>query len=656
MGAGEAMPVRPRRPPAADVRARAAAVYARFGHFPEKEREKGEGEPKASVFVLHDGPPYANGKLHVGHALNKVLKDVIVRSRILAGEQVHYVPGWDCHGLPIELNAQKAQQKAEQKKRRKKRKTQTSENENGANANRSSKADISGDAVRERQLLIRRGAREFALEQLDLQRDAFLSWGIVGDWENAYKTLDPKYESAQLGVFGDMFSKGLIYRGLKPVYWSPSSRTALAEAELEYEEEHTSRAAFVAFNLSTSARSAASRLFGGTDDADLADGEDIGVALWTTTPWTLPANRAVAVGGDIAYCLVRHEERAILVASERIEALKAALGGSLTRISGDVRGADLCAAGLACIHPLSGRESVFIEGGHVTTASGTGLVHTAPGHGAEDFTACIVAGVFDPSKDSSDDLSPVDDAGRFTAAAGEFEGLSVLTEGNTAVLSRFDECGALLHQHDFVHKYPYDWRTHKPVIVRATRQWFTDLTSLATKDASDVVRDEASLSILPPRGRAQLLAMLKTRSDWCISRQRSWGVPIPCFFHSETGEVLMTPDSVHFVADVVASHERGTDVWWEVPESETEEVLVHPKYRHAPDSTARWIRGRDTMDVWFDSGCSWASVLEREGLPVPADVYLEGSDQHRGWFQSSLLTCTAVRLLYPTNILLAPEF
>jgi len=549
------------------------------------------------VFVLHDGPPYANGSLHLGHALNKILKDIINRFQLLQGRKVRYVPGWDCHGLPIELKVLQNMKAAE-------RQNLTP-------------------------LQLRRKAKDFALAAVEEQSKSFQRYGVWGDFDNPYLTLKPEYEAAQIGVFGQMVLKGYIYRGLKPVHWSPSSKTALAEAELEYPEGHTSRSLYAAFPVTH------------LSEAVSALGEFLpylSVAIWTTTPWTIPANLAVAVNPELTYAVVEvptdEHPKYLIVAADLVERLSQILASNLT-IKAKVSGKDL--EHTTYRHPLYDRESpVVIGGDYVTTESGTGLVHTAPGHGQDDYIVGQRYGL--PI------LAPVDADGNFTTEAGQFAGLNVLGDGNSAVIDALSAAGALLKEEPYVHKYPYDWRTKKPTIFRATEQWFASVAGF---------RDEALQAIagvkwIPAIGENRITAMVSERSDWCISRQRSWGVPIPVFYDEETGVALLNEETIAHVQAIIA--EKGTDAWWELS---TEELLPE-SYLHNGRS---YRKGTDTMDVWFDSGSSWAAVAQqRPELLYPADMYLEGSDQHRGWFQSSLLTSVAVNGYAPYKTVLTHGF
>ncbi|MDJ1181659.1 isoleucine--tRNA ligase [Roseofilum casamattae] len=585
--------------------------------------EKLSQENPGELFVLHDGPPYANGSLHMGHALNKILKDIINKYKLLQGHKVRYVPGWDCHGLPIELKVLQAMKSEERKKLT--------------------------------PITLRQKAAEFAQQTVEEQREGFKRYGIWGDWDRPYMTLEPEYEAAQIEVFGQMALKGYIYRGLKAVHWSPSSRTALAEAELEYPEGHTSDSIYAAFRIAHI-----------NDEAFPALGEyraDLGVAIWTTTPWTIPANLAVAVNPDLTYAVVdtgrkktakkkaskgfaggsdRAESSSpkgvlpkyLLVAEEAIARLNDVWNTTLT-LKAKIKGRDL--EHCTYKHPLFNRESPIVIGGdYVTTESGTGLVHTAPGHGQEDFIVGQRYGL--PV------LSPVNEAGCFTKLAGRFEGLNVLKDANPAIIEALTEAGSLLKQEPYTHKYPYDWRTKKPTIFRATEQWFASV---------DKFRDEAMAAIaevewIPGTGENRISAMVSERSDWCISRQRSWGVPIPVFYDEETREPLLTEETIAHVKGIIAEH--GSDAWWTMPVEE----LLPESYRN---NGKTYRKGQDTMDVWFDSGSSWSGVANaREELKYPVDLYLEGSDQHRGWFQSSLLTSVATNGVAPYKTVLTHGF
>jgi isoleucyl-tRNA synthetase len=551
-------------------------------------------------FILHDGPPYANGTLHMGHALNKVLKDIINKYQLLQGRKVRYVPGWDCHGLPIELKVLQ---------------------------------DLKSEERRQlTPIQLRKKAAAFALKTVDQQSASFQRFGVWGDWKNPYLTLKPEYEAAQIDVFGRMALKGYIYRGLKPVHWSPSSKTALAEAELEYPEGHVSRSLYAAFEI-LGLPAALQMPF----DPFLGD---LGVAIWTTTPWTLPANLAVSVNPELVYTVVEVGENApgrfkyLLVAQDLVERLAEVLGTTLTP-QASVMGKLL--EHTTYQHPLCDRRSEIVIGGdYVTTESGTGLVHTAPGHGQEDYQVGLRYGL--PI------LAPVDGDGNFTAEAGQFAGLNVLGDGNTAVIEAIREAGSLLKEEPYPHKYPYDWRTKKPTIFRATEQWFASVEGFRDEALAAI----AAVTWIPAQGENRITPMVAERSDWCISRQRSWGVPIPVFYDEATNEPLLNAETIAHVQAIIA--EKGSDAWWEMELTD----LLPESYRNNGHT---YRKGTDTMDVWFDSGSSWAAVANLRGeLGYPADMYLEGSDQHRGWFQSSLLTSVAANGCAPYKTVLTHGF
>lgn len=553
-------------------------------------------------FILHDGPPYANGDLHMGHALNKILKDMINRYKLLQNYKVHYIPGWDCHGLPIELKVLQSLDEATRK-------------------------DLTP-------IKLRAKAAKFAKGTVKTQMESFKRYGVWADWDNPYLTLDPEYEAAQIDVFGQMAIKGFIYRGRKPVHWSPSSRTALAEAELEYPEGHVSRSIYVSFRLVSAPPALHEYL------------PNLCLAIWTTTPWTIPANAAVAVNAKLQYAIVElqtlsedsslsagnkkrqlgnflKEEKmpCLIVALDLVPTLEAKWSVKLI-IRKTLSGSDI--ENSRYIHPISNKECPVVVGGdYITTESGTGLVHTAPGHGQEDYVTGLKYGL--PI------LSPVDDDGKFTEEAGQFNGLNVLADGNVAVVKYLDEHLSLIMEESYAHKYPYDWRTKKPTIFRATEQWFASVEGFR-QAAMDAI---GHVKWIPSQAENRISAMTSGRSDWCISRQRTWGVPIPVFYHVQTKEPLMNEETIDHIKAIIA--EKGSDAWWYMKV----EDLLPGKYR---DKASEYVKGTDTMDVWFDSGSSWAAVLgNRNGLSFPADLYLEGTDQHRGWFQSSLLTSIATK-------------
>jgi len=585
---------------------------------------------KSEPFVLHDGPPYANGKLHIGHFLNKILKDVINRFQLLQGRRVEFYPGWDCHGLPIELKALQAAQDAV-----------------------SADADLQAgrSAVEIREL-----ARQFAMQAVTQQKADFRQWGVMADWDRSYLTLHPDYEAEQLGIFANMVEKGLIYRGVKPVHWSPSSQTALAEAELEYEENHTSPSIYIGFPLFDAADSLATVL-----QHHGLHRHDVDLLIWTTTPWTIPANMAVCYHSDVDYVCIQtgSSSRHLVVAEKLLPEISSILAG----LSPEQRSDNSCnehervqvlarfkgsaLSGSSVSHPLKhtlpsstlfSAPRPLLDGPHVTTDSGTGLVHTAPAHGADDFNVCS-----DHNIRVKECL--VDHKGEFREQAGpELEGKYVLGAGNQAVLELLQSSGHLVHHQEFVHRYPYDWRSKQPIIFRATEQWFCVLGSLQEKTAHCI---EQEVSITPPNGKKRLQAHVAGRREWCISRQRHWGLPIPAFFDELTHEPLLTTESVSHIQKLFAQH--GSSCWWTFP---VEELLAE-QYRN---NGRTYVRGFDTMDVWFDSGVSWAAALRPRGLQTPVDLYLEGSDQHRGWFQSSLLTAVAATGAAPFKTVLTHGF
>ncbi|KZM19735.1 Isoleucine--tRNA ligase [Ascochyta rabiei] len=550
----------------------------------------------AKAFTLHDGPPYANGPLHIGHALNKITKDIICRFHVTRGERVSYIPGWDCHGLPIEIKALQA----------------------------AKKSFANTDAIS-----IRTAARELAAATVESQKQGFKEWGVMGDWQNAYQTMEKQFELRQLEVFREMWEKGLVYRQFKPVYWSPSSRTALAEAELEYDEGHKSLAAFVRFPATVTDE------LKGKLKAEGVAGE-INVVIWTTTPWTLPANKAIAVHRDMEYCVVKDTEKEgelTLVAATRVAGYEKVLERKLERVVSGLRGSDL-AGNLQYENPFQKANGLqpVIHADFVTDSSGTGLVHFAPGHGMDDYHVCQAMGI--------QAFAPIDDAGAFTKEAFPerpelLEGLLVSDEkrtGTRAVCDYLEKQGFLRAKQNYRHKYPIDWRTKQPVVVRATEQWFADVGDL--KDAS--MKAIADVNFLPETGRFRLESFIQGRSQWCISRQRAWGVPIPALYKVQGDTLEATMDSETIQHLIKTIRERGIDAWWTDAPSDPAWTPPHLA------NTGTYIRGRDTMDVWFDSGTSWTLLPESQNAPV-ADVYLEGTDQHRGWFQSSLLTYIATQ-------------
>jgi isoleucyl-tRNA synthetase len=531
-------------------------------------QERTKGRP---FFILHDGPPYANGDIHMGHALNKILKDFIVRYKSMSGFHAPYVPGWDTHGLPIEQA-------------------------------------LTNKGVKRKEMSVaefRKLCEEYAYKQIDNQRIQFKRLGVRGDWENPYITLKPAYEAQQIKVFGEMAKKGYIYKGLKPVYWSPSSESALAEAEIEYKDVK-SPSIYVAFDVK--------------DGKSVLD-TDTQIIIWTTTPWTIPANLGITVNGDLDYVVVAVSDKKYVVAHALLESVANELGWDNPEIQRTIKGKEL--EYIIAKHPLYDRDSLVMLGEHVTTDAGTGCVHTAPGHGEDDFYVGQQYGL--------DVLSPVDDKGCFTSEAVGFEGL-FYNDANKVITQKLQEVGALLKLSFFTHSYPHDWRTKKPVIYRATAQWFASIKDFR-EELLEAVKET---KWVPAWGETRLFNMIRDRGDWCISRQRVWGVPIPVFY-GENGEPIITDETINHVSNLFREH--GSNIWFE---REAKDLLPEG-FSHESSPNGIFTKETDIMDVWFDSGSSHQAVLEeREDLQRPADLYLEGSDQYRGWFNSSLSTGVAV--------------
>ena len=523
------------------------------------------------AFYLHDGPPYANGNIHIGHAENKVLKDFLIRYKTMNGYYSPYIPGWDTHGLPIE-NALTKNKKVNRKEL----------------------------SVSEFRTL----CRNYALEQVEIQKNGFKRLGVLGEWDHPYITLDPHFEAEQLRAFGKMAERGLIFKGLKPVYWSPSSETALAEAEVEYQDV-TSASIYVAFPV--------------VDGKGVLDEGDE-LVIWTTTPWTLPANLAICANGEFEYSLISQNGHRYLIASELLETVSKIIGWEKYEVLKKVSGSSL--EGIKYHHVFLDRISPVILGDHVTLDAGTGLVHTAPGHGEDDF---IVG-----KKYNLEVLCPVDSKGFMMKEAGEFAGM-FYEVANDAILKKLVELGVLLKRQDITHSYPHDWRTHKPIIFRATSQWFASIESLKEEILNEIHKVEWS----PAWGEIRMANMIKDRGDWCISRQRVWGVPIPVFY-AEDGSAILDTNVINHVADIV--EEKGTNAWYDL-----DAVDLLPKgFTHPGSPNGKFVKETDIMDVWFDSGTSHQKVMTKDLGAYPADVYLEGSDQYRGWFNSSLITGVAL--------------
>ena len=539
-------------------------------------------------FVLHDGPPYANGDIHIGTALNKILKDMIVRYKNMTGYKAPYIPGWDTHGLPIESAILK---------------------------NKKIKRDELTDVE------FRDKCREYALSFVDRQRSEFQRLGVIGDWDNPYLTLKPEFEAAQIRVFGKMAEKGYIYKGLKPVYWCYTDETALAEAEIEYQDDPCTTI-FVKFKVKDDKGKLAS----------LTDLDHTYFVIWTTTAWTLPGNRAISVNPEFTYALMKAENGEVyIVAKDLAEAVAKAAGIEHYEIIAELPGSELEL--MTAQHPLMDQESVVLCGDHVTLDAGSGCVHTAPGFGADDFNICQK---YDKAGLTHIGVPvPVNAKGVMTDE--RFNGVHI-SKANDYVLPALEECGALLAKEDIVHSYPHCWRCKKPIIFRATEQWFCSVDAIkqAAVDSCD------GISWKPEWGKERMTSMSTERSDWCISRQRKWGVPIPIFYCDQCGADIVTPETIDHIANLF--HDHGSNIWFEKTADElVPEGFVCPKCGHK-----HFSKESDIMDVWFDSGSTHAAVVDqRDELHFPADVYLEGGDQYRGWFQSSMLTSIATKGVAP---------
>jgi isoleucyl-tRNA synthetase len=554
-------------------------------------REIARGRPR---FVLHDGPPYANGTIHIGHALNKILKDIIVKSRTLDGFDAPYIPGWDCHGLPIELAVEKKHGRPGQK------------------------LDVNA---------FRAACRAFAAEQIELQRTDFKRLGVLGDWDRPYRTMDFAFEAEQMRAFGRIVRNGHLYKGAKPVHWCLDCRSALAEAEVEYEDK-TSPAIDVAFAFKDSAAFAARTGV----SAALLGAEGASIVIWTTTPWTLPANEAVAVGAAIDYALVRLSARCVVLACDLADPAAKRYGSTEVEILARFPGSAL--EGLMLQHPFLDKQVPVITGDHVTLDAGTGAVHTAPAHGQEDFAVGQRHGL--PVH------NPVGGDGRFIAGTPIVEGLKI-DEGGERVIALMRERGTLIHHAPYQHSYPHCWRHKTPVIFRATPQWFISMDQKGLR--AQALADIKNVHWTPAWGEQRITGMIENRPDWCISRQRTWGVPIPLFVHKVTGELHpQTLDLIGRAADKV--EQGGIEAWFALDPAE----LLGAEAEH-------YDKVNDVMDVWADSGLSFECVAaQRPEIAGPVDLYLEGSDQHRGWFHSSLLMSEALYARAPYKGVLTHGF
>ena len=543
----------------------------------EKLMEKNAGKPK---FVLHDGPPYANGNIHLGTALNKVLKDIIVRYKNMSGYCAPYVPGWDTHGLPTELKAR-------------------------------AKAGVSSsDAISDVEL--REICRDFALGYIDDQRNQFKRLGGLGDWSNPYITLKKEFEATQIEIFSEMAQKGYIYKGLKPVYWCPECKTALAEAEIEYAEDPCF-SIYVKFPVSDDL---------GKISALGVDPAKTFFVIWTTTTWTLPGNVAVCVGPEFNYVIVKSGDEFYIMAEELYNSAFEAAGIEEYEVVAEIKGSEL--EYIKTRHPFLDRESLVIVGDHVTLESGTGCVHTAPGHGVEDYDVCR-------NYPEIPIIVPVDGDGRLTEEAGQFAGL-LTADANKPIAQHLEGLGLLFGLKKIIHQYPHCWRCKQPVLFRATNQWFCSVDDFK----ADAVKAINTVEWIPGWGKDRITSMVQERKDWCISRQRRWGVPIPIFFCKDCGEPYIDKAAMDNVAALF--REKGSDAWFTYDAAD----ILPEGAKCSKCGSSSFEKERDIMDVWFDSGVTHAAVCKtRPELTWPADLYLEGADQYRGWFQSSLLTSVA---------------
>ena len=554
-------------------------------HVYEQMIQNNEGKPR---YILHDGPPYANGSIHMGTALNKIIKDIIIRYKNMAGFQAPYVPGYDTHGLPIELKAL------------------------GSLGDK--KAGVS-------KLELRKICREFATEHIDVMNEQFMRLGVQGDFANPYLTLRPEFEARQVEIFGEMAKKGYIYKGMKAVYWCPEDRTALAEAEIEYGEDECD-SIYVRFKLTGDLKGVLAKHNIPLDKA--------WIVIWTTTTWTLPANVATCLNPNLEYAFVKIGGDYHIMAAELVKpTMEACHIEDYEVLPETVHGDELELVEYQ--HPFLDRTGLVILGDHVTLEGGTGCVHTAPGHGVEDFEVCVNHYPQLPV------VVPVDDAGRLTEEAGtQFAGLKVW-DANKVILEHIKGTGNLMGVQHITHQYPHCWRCHHPIIFRATEQWFCSIDAFK----EDVYKAIDSVHWQPAWGHDRMAGMVRDRSDWCISRQRVWGVPIPVFYCKKCGKYHITDASIQAVSDLF--RKEGSDAWYKYDAND-----IMPKGEVCECGASDWEKDGDIMDVWFDSGSTWSAVCrERPELTWPVDLYMEGADQFRGWFQSSLLTCVATQGIAP---------
>ncbi len=560
-----------------------------------------EQRDKTNKFVLHDGPPYLSSeKIHVGTALNKILKDILIKYKSQSGFYAPYVPGYDGHGLPIENAVVK---------------------------------NIKGGREALTPAELREKCREFAHKNLKGQESEFKRLGVWGDWEHPYLTIDPDFEAEQVRVFGEMYKKGYIEKGLKPVYWCASCETALAEAEVEY-ADHTSTSIYVRFKFDEESTNKINKLING------AEGKDIYAVIWTTTPWTIPSNMAISMHPKFEYTFFEYNGGVYVAAQGLLANFLADVAWEEKdiKVLGSVTGQELEL--LNTKHPLYDRKSPVILGEHVTLDAGTGSVHTAPGHGLEDYEVGCRYGI--------EVYSPLDSKGVWTSAAGDLEGIPYY-KGNSIVIEKLQNCGALLAQQDIQHSYPHCWRCKNPVIYRATPQWFVKVDKFR-KETLDAIKN---VKWIPASGEARISNMVEGRSDWCISRQRAWGVPIPVFYCKDCGEVIVNDETIENVAKIF--EKESSDAWVKY----SAEELLPEGFKCPKCGQTHFTKENDIMDVWFDSGITWRAVVEKRSEQLghtPVEMYLEGSDQHRGWFQSSLLTSIATQGKAPYKTVLTHGF
>lgn len=537
----------------------------------EKVYNKMNEDQPLGEYMLHDGPPYANGAMHCGHMLNRILKDFVVRYKNMCGYKTPFVFGWDTHGLPIENMVTKS----------------------GVNRKTTPIFEF------------REKCKEYALSQVERQKSDIRRLGCLGDYDSPYLTLLPEFEAREIHVFSEMALKGLIYKGLKPVYWSPSSESALAEAEIEYHDVKA-YTIYVSFD---------------TVDGKNVVPNDTKFIIWTTTPWTLPANLAICAHPQFIYGLFKTDKGNFVFLSELKDTLIEKLGFTTCELVKEIKGSEL--EGILVKHPFYDRTSMLILGDYVTAETGTGLVHIAPGHGEDDFNVCLKYGI--------KPYCPVDEHGKLTSDAGERLAGLFYEDANLEVLKILEENKCLLKEEDIVHSYPHDWRTHKPVIFRATPQWFCSIEPIRDQ----LIEEIKKVNWTPKWGETRMVNMIKDRADWCISRQRAWGVPIPIIY-CEDNTPIIDKDVFDHIERLI--RENGSNIWYKLSEKE----LLPEGYTNSHSPNGIFRKEKDIMDVWFDSGSSWNGVLNERGLKYPADLYLEGSDQYRGWFNSSLILSLAV--------------